>query len=353
MKRLTITFALLTCCLTVVLHPAPTPAQDELLPKYVTPKMQLAVKAGLEYLKRTQSSDGSWSDTKDGAFYPVSMTALAGMALLAGGNTPTRGPYADQVRDALSYVMQRTTPSGLITGPSQERGRPMYGHGFGLMFLATVYGMETRPRTRQTLQTIITKAIKLTAQAQSQMGGWTYRPGGGDEGSVTITQIQALRACHLAGFTVPESTINQAVRYLELCQTPEGGIRYSFGSRGGGSRLAISAAAVATLYNAGEYDSDMAQKCLKYVFGQFQSKRQSWSRGGGHAYYAHLYASQAFYQAGEDYWGEYFPAAARQLLSQRARDGSWNGDHIGPVYGTSIALIILQLPYKFLPIYQR
>ena len=29
------------------------------------------------------------------------------------------------------------------------------------------------------------------------------------------------------------------------------------------------------------------------------------------------------------------------------------GDYIGQTYGTSIALIILQLPYKYLPIYQR
>ena len=33
--------------------------------------------------------------------------------------------------------------------------------------------------------------------------------------------------------------------------------------------------------------------------------------------------------------------------------GIGNGDGIGRTYGTSIALIILQLPYKFLPVYQR
>jgi hypothetical protein len=37
----------------------------------------------------------------------------------------------------------------------------------------------------------------------------------------------------------------------------------------------------------------------------------------------------------------------------QAGDGSWNGDGIGPVYGTAVAAVIMQLPYKFLPIYQR
>ncbi len=37
----------------------------------------------------------------------------------------------------------------------------------------------------------------------------------------------------------------------------------------------------------------------------------------------------------------------------QAPDGSWNGDGIGEVYGTAIAVIILQLPFKFLPVFQR
>src|SRR6185295_12733315 len=107
-------------------------------------------------------------------------------------------------------------------------------------------------RTRDTLKKVITNAIQLTARGQSAAGGWTYIPGGGDEGSVTVTQVQALRAAQNSGFEVPKGTIENAVRYLERCSTPEGGICYSLGS-GGGARLPISAAAVATLYNAGEY----------------------------------------------------------------------------------------------------
>jgi len=41
------------------------------------------------------------------------------------------------------------------------------------------------------------------------------------------------------------------------------------------------------------------------------------------------------------------------LLKQQQSDGSWNGDNVGPVYGTSIALTVLQLPYAYAPIYQR
>jgi hypothetical protein len=161
-----------------------------------------------------------------------------------------------------------------------------------------------------------------------------------------------LRAASNAGFTVPKGVIEAAVSYLEKCKTPEGGIQYSLASATG-PRLAISAAAVATLYNAGQYDSKLANDCMNYVWGQFALTTGQWSKGTGHEFYTHLYAAQAFYQAGDKYWDVYFPQTRDQLLQMQGSDGSWNGDGIGPIYGTSIGLIILQLPYKFLPIYQR
>jgi hypothetical protein len=273
------------------------------------------------------------------------------MAFLANGNTTSRGPYAENVHKVVHYLLGMQQPSGIITGAGQEMGRPMYGHGFSMLFLASAYGMETDDRTRTAMRKTIEAAINLTARGQSNIGGWTYVPGGGDEGSVTVTQIQGLRAAQNAGFTVPKGTIEEAIRYLERCKQPGGGIEYSFGS-GSGPRLAISAAATCTLYNAGEYDSKLADDCLNFVWKQFKETKEDWS-AFGHGFYAHLYAAQAFYQAGDEYWDDYFPGARDKIVAMQQRDGSWNGDGIGPVYGTSVALIILQLPYKFLPIYQR
>jgi hypothetical protein len=280
------------------------------------------------------------------------MTGLAGMAFLAHGDTPSRGRYAENIHKIILYAVNSQTPSGLITSGAEYSSRSMYGHGFCLLFLSTAYGMETDPRLRDRIKKTITAGINLTAQGQSAYGGWTYTPGGGDEGSVTVTQMQALRAAQNAGFTVPKGTIEAAVKYLELCRTPEGGICYSYGS-GGEPRLAISCGALASMYNAGEYDSTMADACLAYVWKAFEAQKGQWGKDSGHDFYSQFYAAQCFYQAGDRYWNEYFPPARDQLLKMQQSDGSWNGDGIGPVYGTSIGLVILQLPYKFLPIYQR
>jgi hypothetical protein len=332
--------------------PSRVRAADDLFPKHLDARTQKAIQAGLRYLAKTQGQDGNWNSARDGQSYPAVMTSLAGMALLANGNTPTRGPYAENVRKAQQFIISCARPSGLITDASEGLGRPMYGHGFGLLFLASAYGMETDPRVRDRSRKAITDAIKLTATSQSAAGGWTYVPGMGDEGSVTVTQMQGLRAASNAGFTVPKGTVEAAVKYLEACKTPEGGISYSLGS-GGGPRPAISAAAICCLYNAGEYDSRLAEQCLKYVWDHFKPHDGQWAKGTGHEFYTHLYASQAFYQAGDQYWDKYFPQTRDQLLQMQGPDGSWHGDGIGPVYGTSIALIILQMPYKLLPIYQR
>jgi hypothetical protein len=322
----------------------------EVLPKHVTAESLRAVVRGLDHLAGSQSDDGSWIGG-GGQAYPVAMTGLAGTAFLAHGNSPTRGKYAKNVQSTVEYLVRCSTATGLITGPGQDNGIPMHGHGFALLFLASVYGMITKESLRRQVGDVVRKAVALTAQGQSEAGGWTYTPGTGDEGSVTVTQVQALRAAQNAGFLVPKVVIEEAASYLEKCRTQEGGIRYSLSS-GGGPKLPISAAAVATLYNAGQFDNPIATDCLKYVWGQFQAS-DGFAKGGGHAFYTHLYASQGFYMAGDEYWDIYFPKARDQLIALQAADGSWNGDFIGQVYGTAIAVIILQLPFKYLPVFQR
>jgi len=330
-------------------------ADGNLLPKHFNQRTQEAIERGLAYLAKTQTPDGDWRNSNDGSTYPVTMTSLAGMAFLAGGNTTSRGPYAANVKRVVRYLLEQADPNTGIISAGKENGRTMYPHGFAMLFLSTAYGMESDDAVRERMKGVIEKGIKLIASAQSPLGGWYYTPNSGDEGSVTVTQLQALRAAHDAGFVVPEDTIKKSIEYLEMCRTVEGGIRYSFNS-GGDTRLPISAAALPCLYSAGDYESEMAKACLAYVFKSFceGNNRNQWDKSGGHDFYGHYYASQAFYQAGDKYWDTYFPIARDQLLNMQQSDrGSWNGDGVGDIYGTAMALTILQLPYKYLPIYQR
>src|SRR5262245_63094076 len=113
-------------------------AADEVLPKHITPETLKAVRDGLDYLARTQADDGAWHDGQGGQAYPVAMSSLAGTALLAHGDSPTRGRYAPQLERATEFLIKCKTKSGLITSASQESGMPMHGHGLHLMHLASV-----------------------------------------------------------------------------------------------------------------------------------------------------------------------------------------------------------------------
>ncbi|MBS3764467.1 MAG: terpene cyclase/mutase family protein, partial [Planctomycetes bacterium] len=314
-----------------------------------------AIDKGISYLARTQSRNGSWRahgrfSTRTG--YPCVMTSLAGLALMAAGNTPVEGKYAKNVRQAADYVMKQADRTGLIAG-TRNTSRPMYGHGFSMLFLAEVYGMEPNPARQKQIRKILQKAVELTSRAQSKDGGWYYTPDSrSDEGSVTVTQIQGLRACRNAGIKVPKSTVNRATTYIQKCQQKDGGISYRLGMNG--SRPAISAAAVATMYNAGEYENPVAHGALKFTLRHLRkSKKDPLQAYRGHSYYGLFYASQAVWFSGDKDWQDLFPNMRKSLLAKQQDDGSWQGDNVGRVYGTSIALLILQLPNQYLPILQR
>jgi len=316
-------------------------------PEGVTADVRRAADKGLKFLAREQNQDGSWRTGGGYGSYPVAMTGLAGLALTASGSTPVRGPYAKNVRRAVNFCLSMRQPSGLITAPSEE-SRSMYGHGFSMLFLAQCYGMEEDKERQRRIKSALQAGIQLIARSQSRDGGWLYTPDShGDEGSVTVTQIQALRACRNAGLHVPKKTIDNAIRYIERSQNPDGGVSYSVRSRG--SRPAITAAACAVLYNAGAYDSKMATKAFEYAWRTCQPT----TGGGGHFYYTQLYMSQAVWQKGDKLWRQYRPGIQRFLLRMQQGNGSWQGDHVGLVYGTAIALLILQIPYNNLPILSR
>jgi hypothetical protein len=322
-------------------------------PELITAEAEKAIERGMDYLARTQGRDGSWRNKGGYGSYPTAMTALAGLALLAGGNTPVEGKYSDNVRRAVDFIIKQANPAnnGLI-GNMAEEHVPMYGHGFSMLFLGEVYGMERDPDRQEKMKAVLEKAIKLTGQAQSAAGGWLYQPNsGGDEGSVTITQIQGLRSIRNAGIQVPKTIIEKACKYIEMSANPDGGIRYQ-ATGGGESRPPITAAAVAVMYNSGQYEHPVAKKALEYI--KKLMKGQGNARVfGGHEFYSTLYTAQAMYLSSHDNWKEYFPGTRDNFINTQAKDGSWSGDGVGETFGTAIALITLQLPYASLPILQR
>jgi hypothetical protein len=350
-------------------------ASQSLRAEELDPKYKDAIDKGLKWVAKNQQRDGHWD--ANGGQYPTTMTALGGMVLLMEGSTMKDGKYADNIRKAVDWFMEpgRCQRNGLIGNPNNptESARYMYGHGFGLLFLSQVYGEEEDAQRRKKLEGILARAVEFTGKAQTNRGGWGYvsanEGGGFDEGSVTVTQVQALRAARDAGVPVPKAIIDKAHEYLKNCTTEAGGVIYSLAQGGravrGGERPPLTAAAIACMFSAGEYESPLAKKWLEYCKTAIPIAQAGRS---GHDEYMQYYYAQAMYILGDKgyeklfpqsnerdrlTWKKYRDSMFKHLVSTQGSDGSWTGGYIGPIFTTATHLTILQLENGTLPIYQR
>ncbi len=304
---------------------------------------------GLDWLSRNQSSRGQWNTQN----YPTAMAALAGTALIGSGSTATQGPYRKEIARASDYIISKSRGNGLIGDPTTD-SRYTYGHGFSMLFLSQVLGEEGLLDRRQEIVDVLAKAVEFSGNAQTAAGGWGYvsaKEGNDfDEGSTTITQVQGLRGCRNAGIPVTGKVIENAKAYIYDCKNPDGGISYSSRQKGS-SRPAITAAALAALYNAGDYDSEHVPEMLKYAKEQLHDI-DSAERSFGHWHYTYLYYSQVVYRQGDELWKPFRTRLYDRIVSEQRSDGQWEGQ-IDPVYVTACNLIMLQLDRGYLPIYQR
>jgi hypothetical protein len=323
----------------------PAAAAEKAAGEMYTPATQRAVEKGLAWLAGRQNDDGGFGS---GPYRGnVAICGLAGMAFLADGSTPGRGPYGKPLARAIDYLLANCRESGFIVEAIPTSHGPMYGHGFATLLLAECYGMSPRGELREKL----TKAVKLIVNTQNREGGWRYYPKRDDADiSVTVCEVMALRAARNAGLFVPNETIDRAVEhYVKGCQNADGGFAYLL-SGGGESAFPRSAAALVALHSKGIYQGAELNKGLDYLMrflpGEGPAHKETYYE------YGHYYAAQAMWQAGGRRWARWYPAIRDELLSRQHADGSWTSGY-GPEYATALCLLVLEMPENQLPIFQR
>ena len=316
-------------------------------------RINSVVGKGLDYLARTQNANGSWTcqigyklnDTYRGEENDnVGVTAIAGIAFLAQGSVPGKGKYGANVEKAVQFVLSCARETdGYIT----KHGTRMYEHGFAMLFLAEVYGMTRREDVKSRLRS----STQLIVNSQHHEGGWRYQPSSLDADiSVTVTILQALRACRNAGIAVPKEVIDKAVSYVKKSYVALPGTMGAFNYQlTPPSRIsfALASAGVTALMSAGEYNTLEIQRGINYIL-----KNLPTAYGDYHYYYGHYYAVQSLFQAGGKNWEQYFSRVRNEIIVYQQSEGYWMDD-VGPVYATAMACLILQIPNDYLPIFQR
>jgi hypothetical protein len=299
----------------------------------VPPDVERIYQRGLKYLVSTQTEQGTW---KDGYGSQPGVVGLALLAILAHGEDPEFGPYAQTVKRCVDAIIKaQNTTNGYI-------GSSMYNHGFATLALAESYGVVQDDRIGPALEKAV--GLLLSSQKSNPYGAWRYNPGGTDaDTTVSGACLVALYAAQNAGVAVPSKAIDRALKYYTSCACPEGGFGYTGANGPNAPRAAIGILVYAL---ARRYEAKELTRALQWFKGNGTASADSY-----YHYYLY-YAAQALFQTDIAYWRDWNSQTVKRLKQSQQADGSIKGNH-GETFSTAASLLSLALNYRFLPIYER
>ncbi|HLJ97119.1 MAG TPA: prenyltransferase/squalene oxidase repeat-containing protein [Gemmataceae bacterium] len=303
---------------------------------------------GLQYLAKTQTENGDWTDGQQGP----GVTGLGLMVFLASGEDPNFGLYSNNVRRAVRSIISNQNPTTGYLGTS------MYHHGFAMLALAEAYGTvddrQIWPSGKQprSIGAALELAVRMaiTSQKKNPLGAWRYSPTATDaDTSVSGAVLVGLLAARNAGIEVPDESINRAIAYYTNMTTSSGQVAYSGGIGGFDESLARISIGALVYALARRKDLPQFRATVDYLVNKLEFTGRS---GFGWIDYQRYYQAQALFQGDVEAWKKWNKLLVQQLKAAQQADGSFSGQH-GAATATSFSLLALALNYRFLPIYER
>lgn len=318
-----------------------------------------AVSLGLEWLRRNQLKDGSWSlrgPYNDGARSEnkVSATAMAMLAFMGAGSTHRSGQYQEELWRAVRWLVKQQDRQGFIDVRAAEHEK-MYAHSQAMIALCELFAMTGDSWIRPYAQ----RSCDFACQAQSPEGGWRYRPHFDSDTSVTGWFVMGLKSGEAAGLEVDPYVFTRVDGYLDTVSASRENDYYAVGYS----------------YKVGDAPSPSMTAegllCRQYI--GWHRNMPGMRRGldtlvqkhpinmrQGDVYYWY-YATQSLHHFGGPLWTRWndrlkveLPAAQQLRGPER---GSWSphddawGMHAGRLYTTCFSLYCLEVYYRHMPIY--
>jgi len=341
-----------------------------------------AIHAGLDFLLRSQNSDGSWGGAGDSLTtwsgptwsnpeshraWKVATTGLCVMALLEAGETEEA---IKAEKHGLEYLLANTD----VKRPSEWDTMNVWAHAYGLQALAEAHAHSRycfsplRPKIRQAGN----EHARRLAMCQSVHGGWGYleftpprtrRPQWGTS-FTTATALYALVEAREQGFDIDQGVLKRAVRIVHHCRLPNGGYTYhvrvipnlhsEYIDQVKGSLSRIQVCLVA-LEAAGE---DITVKQFRTGLGHFfrdhrfldiarlkPVPHESFYATSGYFYlYGHYYAALAIEHLLPEDREILWPMLQREIIKLQGKDGSiWDYDmhQYDKPYGVAFGVMAL------------
>jgi len=333
-----------------------------------TTEAESAVMAGLVWLATAQERDGSWNAKRwDGAQdYSVGMTGMALLAFLGAGYTHTKGKFKTTVARGLNWLKANQKADGNFGW------RTYYEHGIAAMAVGEAYGLTQTPFVGRVAQ----KAIDSIVKEQPAHGGFVYggaAPKEQGDTSVTGWQIMAIKSGICAELKVPDQAVERSRTFLKNSWREYGQSAYRVGSKEAGTLAITSVGMLCRIFLGGEGYEDEIRQCADFLLARELKDGKAVPGGASgqlakNLYYTY-YSALSMFQFGGEFWSNWntmfrdplVKLQVQQKLDDRGRfvRGSWDpanhtlGKHGGRVYTTAMAILSLEVYYRFLPVYKK
>ena len=323
-----------------------------------------AVDMALEWLKRNQLRDGSWSlkgNYADGVHNEnrESATAMALLAFQGAGHTHKEGKHKTVVANGWNWLLKRQGKDGCFFDEEGIWTHQFYTHGQCTIALCELYAMSKDEKLKVPAQ----RAVKYLIDAQSPQGGWRYRPFPiAEESDVSVTGwcVMALQSARMADLEVPQETLDKISAYLDKVGTREG-TRYAYQSGESSSRVMTAEAMLCRQYLGWSQDDERMEDALDFVLQSpinYEKDRN--------VYYWY-YATQAMHHKEGRWWDEWNKVMRDVVPRHQVKSGPeagswhplsptpdrWGGSDGGRLYVTCLSVYMLEVYYRHLPIYAK
>jgi Tol biopolymer transport system component len=319
-----------------------------------TKNSEKAVNLGLEWLAKHQEEDGSWDLKKHGGG-ESSRTAGTGLGLLpflAAGHTHNKpGQYQKNVAAAVRWLTEHQKENGDLLGPGD--GQHLYSHGIAAIALCEAYGMsrdeELKAPARKSLDFIVSAQHKAS-------GGWRYTPNTSADTSVVGWQMMALKSGEMAGLSVAAPVYANIDRWLKKVEGKQG-VSGTFGYVNRSASPAMTAEGLLSLQFLGtDRNSPRMRSGADYLLKNLPERSQKRT-----SYYWY-YGTQVMYHMQGKYWKAWNESLRDMLVETQITTGKHTGtwhprdqweSRGGRVYATSLKLLMLEVYYRHLPLYEQ
>ncbi len=342
-------------------------------------KTEKAVDAGLDWLKRHQSQDGSWDcdgyfgncDSKLGdrcegkgiAMYDVGVSGLALLAFLGAGNTHREGQFKTTVASGLKWMKGQQDAEGCFGARGDTHFT--YNHGIAALAMAEAYGMTKSGVWKGPAQ----QGINFVMQSQNAYKAWRYgvRPGDNDV-SVTGWMVMALKSAKSANLDMNENSLTWAHDFVKEMTDDETG-RTGYMQRGERpvratgrqaqfpSEESESLTAVGMLVRIFAGEDPATSAAIKAGAELCNKKLPVWEdKTGKIDMYYWYYATLSMFQVGGSEWTAWNAKMSTAIVDSQKQEGcqkgSWDavdpwGEDGGRVYSTAVMTMCLEVYYRY------